>query len=47
MVRTVHVSYKFLLHFYICRTYEGMHFVTFVQESLYPKGNNAPKDEGL
>ena len=30
-----------------CRTYEGMHFVTFVQESLYPKGNNAPKDEGL
>jgi hypothetical protein len=32
--------------FYICRTYEGMLFVTFVRESLYPKGNNALKDEG-
>jgi hypothetical protein len=24
-----------------------MLFVTFVRESLYPKGNNALKDEGL
>jgi hypothetical protein len=23
-----------------------MSFITFVQKSLYPKGNNAPKDEG-
>jgi hypothetical protein len=25
---------------------EGMYFMTFVQRSLYPKGNNASKDEG-
>jgi hypothetical protein len=25
---------------------EGMSFITFVQRSLYPKGNNASKDEG-
>ena len=24
---------------------EGMSFMTFVQRSLYPKGNNALKDE--
>jgi hypothetical protein len=26
---------------------EGMSFMTFVLDSLYPKGNNDPKDEGL
>jgi hypothetical protein len=26
---------------------EGMSFMTFVRRSLYPKGNNALKDEGL
>jgi hypothetical protein len=26
--------------------YEGMSFKTFVSRSLYPKGNNASKDEG-
>jgi hypothetical protein len=26
---------------------EGSSFMTFVQRSLYPKGNNASKDEGL
>ena len=26
---------------------EGMSFMTFVRRSLYPKGNNASKDEGL
>ena len=26
---------------------EGTSFMTFVQKSLYPKGNNASKDEGL
>jgi hypothetical protein len=26
---------------------EGSSFVTFVRRSLYPKGNNASKDEGL
>jgi hypothetical protein len=31
----------------ICRVDEGMSFITFVQKSLYPKGNNASKDEGL
>jgi hypothetical protein len=25
---------------------EGMFFITFVRKSLYPKGNNASKDEG-
>jgi hypothetical protein len=25
---------------------EGTSFMTFVQRSLYPKGNNASKDEG-
>jgi hypothetical protein len=25
---------------------EGMSFMTFVQRSLYPKGDNASKDEG-
>jgi hypothetical protein len=26
---------------------EGMPFMTFVRRLLYPKGNNASKDEGL
>jgi hypothetical protein len=26
---------------------EGTSFMTFVRRSLYPKGNNASKDEGL
>jgi hypothetical protein len=26
--------------------HEGMSFITFVRRSLYPKGNNASKDEG-
>jgi hypothetical protein len=30
----------------IYRDDEGMSFMTFVWRSLYPKGNNAPKDEG-
>jgi hypothetical protein len=25
---------------------EGMSFMTFIQRSLYPKGNNASKDKG-
>jgi hypothetical protein len=31
----------------ICNAYEGMSFITFVRKSLYLKGNNALKDEGL
>jgi hypothetical protein len=31
----------------IYNVYEGMSFITFVRKSLYPKGNNASKDEGL
>jgi hypothetical protein len=27
--------------------YEGMAFISFVRNTLYPKGNNASKDEGL
>jgi hypothetical protein len=46
MVHIVHVSYDSFFIF-ICRIYEGMLFVTFVRKSLYPKGNNAPKDKGL
>jgi hypothetical protein len=45
MVRIVHVSYDSFI--FIRPIYEGMLFVTFVRRSLYPKGNNAPKDEGL
>jgi hypothetical protein len=41
-----YTSYDFLSIF-ICRAYEGMSFVTFVRKSLYPKRNNASKDEGL
>jgi hypothetical protein len=33
--------------FIICYTDEGTSFITFVRNSLYPKGNNASKDEGL
>jgi hypothetical protein len=46
MVRTVHVSYNSCFIF-IHRIYEGMLFVIFVRNTLYPKGNNAPKDEDL
>jgi hypothetical protein len=28
-------------------SYEGMTVITFIRKSLYPKGNNASKDEGL
>jgi hypothetical protein len=31
----------------ICYADEGMSFITFVRKSLYPKGNNASKDERL
>jgi hypothetical protein len=32
----------------ICYVDEGIYFITLVlQKSLYPKGNNASKDEGL
>jgi hypothetical protein len=29
-----------------CCDDEGISFMTFVRRSLYPKGNNASKDEG-
>jgi hypothetical protein len=35
-----------LLSFNTCCDDEGMSFMTFVRRSLYPKGNNASKDEG-
>jgi hypothetical protein len=31
----------------LCCVYEGTSFITFVRKPLYPKGNNASKDEGL
>jgi hypothetical protein len=41
-----HVSYAstFIIVYW---DYEGMSFITFVWRSLYPKGDNASKDEGL
>jgi hypothetical protein len=41
-----YVSYDSLF-IIVCCTDEGMSFITFVQRSLYPMGNNVPKDEGL
>jgi hypothetical protein len=43
------LSFIFCVSFFIiaCCVYEGTSFITFVQKSLYPKGNNASKDEGL
>jgi hypothetical protein len=38
--------YMFHLSLSYNRDDEGMSFMTFVQRSLYPKGNNASKDEG-
>jgi hypothetical protein len=32
---------------FVYRDDEGSFFMTFVRRSLYPKGNNASKDEGL
>ena len=40
-----HVSYaSFFINVY--GDHEGTFFMTFVRRSLYPKGNNASKDEG-
>jgi hypothetical protein len=38
--------YMFHLSFSYNRDDEGTPFMTFVRRSLYPKGNNASKDEG-
>jgi hypothetical protein len=46
IVRIALVLYKPLFIF-IRSTHGGTLSVTFVRESLYPKGNNASKDEGL
>jgi hypothetical protein len=35
------------LFFFIYCAYEGFFFTTFVRNSLYPKGYNVSKDEGL
>jgi hypothetical protein len=42
----LHVSYTstFIITYW---DDEGMSFITFVWRSLYPKGDNALKDEGL
>jgi hypothetical protein len=41
---TFHVILFFTI---MCCNAEGMSFVTFVRRSLYPKGNNASKDEDI
>jgi hypothetical protein len=40
-----YISYasSFINIYHVC---EGMSFITFVRRSLYPKENNASKDEG-
>jgi hypothetical protein len=40
-----HVSYASSFINMYCDE-EGMSFITFVRRSLYPKANNASKDEG-
>jgi hypothetical protein len=40
-----YISYDSFI--FICYVVEGMSFITFVQRSLYPMGNNASEDEGL
>jgi hypothetical protein len=35
------------MFFILYYDHEGMSFMTFVLDSLYPKGNNDQKDEGL
>jgi hypothetical protein len=40
-----HVSYA-LSFINVYHDDEGTSFMTFVQRSLYPKGNNASKEEG-
>jgi hypothetical protein len=40
-----HVSYASSF-INLCYDDEGTSFTTFVRRSLYPKGNNASKDEG-
>jgi hypothetical protein len=40
-----HVSYALSFINVYCDD-EGTSFMTFVQSSLYPKGNNASKDKG-
>jgi hypothetical protein len=39
--------YVYKSFFIIYCAYEGMSFITFVRNSLYPKGDNALKDEGI
>jgi hypothetical protein len=34
------------LFIFICRDDEGKPFMTFVRRPLYPKGDNASRDEG-
>jgi hypothetical protein len=41
-----HMFHKASSSVYTCHAYEGMSFITFVRRLLYPKGNNASKDEG-
>jgi hypothetical protein len=40
------VFHVVLIFTIMCRSNEGMPFMTFVRRSLYPKGNNVSKDEG-
>jgi hypothetical protein len=43
---SLHISYASIYIFIHCDD-EGMSFMTFVQRSLYPEGDNVSKDKGL
>jgi hypothetical protein len=49
IVRFKYLCYYTLYEFFfiVNCTDEGMPFITFVQDSLYPEGSNASKDEGF
>jgi hypothetical protein len=42
VIHTLHEPF-----FIICCIDEGLSFITFVQDSLFPEGGNVSKDEGL
>jgi hypothetical protein len=46
-VHVLYMSHTFLLFIIKYGDDEALSFITFVWRSLYPKGDNASKDEGL
>jgi hypothetical protein len=46
IIHAFSIFYTIIFIFVYCDE-EGMSFLTFVRRSLYPKGDNVMKDEGL